>query len=206
MFAVPSTTIIGRTFESHVSPITAAGIRQAPFYRSLAEQPGEWLQLLADQHPRVSCELISRCAAKQSSTSGSNLAKRRTRTLKEFEPISNDQTAVCRLRYRPGKSFFRVDLGQSLVRYGRATISSAGMHVPDESVTVVDTSESLKDLEEDTKYMQKLEQAEYLAAKGSHGMFSDAQVRSDRKDIVEEIEFEAKATVIQKLWRWLRGA
>jgi hypothetical protein len=80
------------------------------------------------------------------------------------------------------------------------------MHVPDESTLVVDTSDSLKDLEKDTKYMQKLEQAEYLAAKESHGMWSDPQVRSDRKDIVEEIEFEAKATVLQKLWRWLRGA
>ena len=178
-----------------------AAVKEPPLYNApgYAEQPGEWLQRLAEQKAPVSCQLLSRRARIEGAP------KRDTTALSEFrQPVGEEQTAVCHVRYRPGGNFFRRDLAESLVRHGRASIASS-MFVAVENCTIIDTSDQVEDLKEDTKYMKKLEEAEYEAAKESVGMWADLHVRYSRQDLVEEITFQMQASSIQKIWRWLRG-
>jgi hypothetical protein len=181
--------------------IEIAAVREPPQYMSpeYDEQPGEWLRRLADQKAPVACKLLSRQARID------RMPKRQTSALAEFNrPASEEQTAVCQIRYRAGGSIFRVDLAESLVRQGRVEISS-GMFVTPEDWTVVDTSDRVEDLKKDIKYMSRLERAEYEAAKESVGMWADPMVRESRQDLVKEIEFEEEANIFQKVWRWFRG-
>ena len=194
-----------------------AGIQQAPFYVTSnhhSEQPGEWLHRLAQQRTLVGCQLISRRATREErgGTKRNSMAEFQTPTT-----VSrlHDQTAVCRIYYRHPKRFLfsKSDLAESLVRYGRASVAS-GMHVvSNESLpatstntVIVDTSTRVEDLRKDAQYMEGLEQAEYEAAKESRGMWADPVVRQSRPDLVEEIDFQTKASFVQKLWRWFRGA
>lgn len=179
-----------------------AAVREPPIFISpgYIEQPGEWLRRLADQKAPVSCKLLSRQARIIDGA-----PKRQTSALAEFNrAVSEEQTAVCQIRYRPGGSFFRVDLAESLVRHGRAEISS-GMFVTPEDWSVIDTSNRVEDLKKDTKYMSRLEVAEYKAAKESVGIWADPMFRESRQDLVKEIEFEEEANLFQKVWRWFRG-
>ena len=179
-----------------------AGVKQPPSYTApgYAEQPGEWLRRLADQRVPVSCQLLSRRAQLESS------ATRNTPALAEFRQcIGQEQTAVCRLWYRPGgRQLFRNDLAESLVRYGRASIASS-MFVSMDKWTILDTSERVEDMKKDIKYIKKLEKAEFKAAAESAGMWADPFVRESRQDLVEEVTFQNEATRLQKIWRWLRG-
>lgn len=168
----------------------------APGY---VEQPGEWLHRLADQKAPISCQLLSRRARIEGAP------KRNTAALAEFQQtVGEEQTAVCHIRYRPGGDFFRKDLAESLVCHGRASIASS-MFVTLENWTMLDTSDRVEDLRKDTKYIKRLEEAEYKAATESVGMWADPLVRDSRQDLVEEITFQREANVLQKVWRWLRS-
>lgn len=183
------------------SGIIIAGVREPPSYTApgYVEQPGEWLRRLADQRVPVSCQLLSRRARKEGAP------MRNTSALAEFQQsIGKEQTAVCRLWYRPGRHLFRSDLAESLVRYGRANIAS-GMFVSMDRWTIVDTSDRVEDLKKDIKYIKQLEKAEYEAATESAGMWADPFVRDSRQDLVEEVTFQNEATRFQRIWRWLRG-
>jgi hypothetical protein len=181
--------------------IEIAAVREPPLYivPGYVEQPGEWLRRLADQKASVSCQLLLRRARIEGAP------KRDTAALAEFhQHVGEEQTAVCHVRYRPGGHFFRRDLAESLVRHGRATIASS-MFVAMENWKVIDTSDRVEDLKKDTKCIEKLEKAEYEAAKESVGMWADPLVRDSRQDLMEEITFQTEANSFQKLWRWLRG-
>jgi hypothetical protein len=136
------------------------------------------------------------------------------------------QIAVGRLYYRPQPQLFATDLGLHMVRWGHANPSNGGLYGDEKEETpsilssssstsdstrerrragVVDTTESVQDLQKDVKYMEQLVQAEYTAAREARGQWADPGVRSRRRDIVEEVEFQATATFWQKLWRRLRG-
>lgn len=177
-----------------------AAVRDPPFYAApeYVEQPGEWLRRLADQKAPVSCQLLARRAQIEGAS------KRNTASLAEYKAVGEDQTAVCHVRFRPGGRFFRTDLAESLVRHGRASIVE-GLFVSTENWTILDTSDRVEDLKKDTKYINRIEQAEYDAAKESVGMWADPLVQEARADLVEEITFQTEANVFQKAWRWLRG-
>lgn len=179
----------------------AAAVQEPPLYLApgYAEQPGEWIRRLADQKAPVSCQLLARRARLE------GVPKRNTSALAEFsQKVGEEQTAICHIRYRPGGHFFSKDLAESLVRHGRASILS-GLFVSMDNWMVLDTSESIKDLKKDTKYINRLEKAEYEAASEEAGMWADLNVRESRQDLVEEITFQAEANVFKKAWRWLRG-
>jgi len=128
----------------------------------------------------------------------------------------SQQRAVCKVYYRPQlMPLFSTDIAESMVRYGRASPSGGGLfgelRRPSQNNTdyyeekVVDVTDSRKELQKDANYLIRLDRAEYEAAKGSHGMWSDPNIRKSRPDIVEEVEFQTKASPWQKAWRWLRG-
>jgi endonuclease YncB( thermonuclease family) len=117
----------------------------------------------------------------------------------EIDP-EREQVAVVKMKYRPGMSFFRKDLGLSLVSAGRANVAS-GMHIDIPSMPTVDGSTQLGDIEADVKYLEDLSKAEYEAVKDRKGMWNVDAIRKTRLDLVEEMEFERNASVWKKLWR-----
>ena len=180
----------------------AAAVKETPPYAApaYAEQPGEWLRRLASQRAPVTCQLLARRARFEGAP------KRDTSALAEFHEsrIGEEQTAICRIRYRPERQVFRSDLAESLVRHGRASIAS-GMFVTMKEWSIMDASDRVEDLKRDIKYIKQLEDAEYQAAKDSAGMWADQLVRDSRQDLIEEVKFQTEATRLQKIWRWLRG-
>ena len=70
---------------------------------------------------------------------------------------------------------------------------------------IVDTSQRINDLRKDVKYLDRLAKVEFDAAKKSAGMWSVPEVRQMKKEVVEEVEFQSKSNVFQKLWRYIRG-
>lgn len=214
--------------------IEIAGITAPPDYlvSSYAEQQGEWLRRLVRDRTVVTCQLVARRVRVQRNTGArSTLSfsmepwnKRKAPGLEDFN--SNDpweaarqsqQIAVCKVYYRPQMmQFFATDLAESMVRFGRASPSRDGLFgelrrpnqqypTDDYEEKVVDVTDSLKELQKDANYLIRLDRAEYEAAKGSHGMWSDPNIRKSRPDVVEEVEFQTKASAWQKAWRWLRG-
>jgi hypothetical protein len=90
-----------------------------------------------------------------------------------------------------------------MVRHGHAHASSAGLFVG--KGEVVDATDSVKDLHRDVAYLEQLSRAEYEAAKGSYGVWTDPAVRERRKDVLDEVDFQENASFWRKAWRWLRG-
>lgn len=157
------------------------------------DQPGSWLRRLAEERTRIKCELLHRHSWVDDDD--------------EAEKVRN-QSAVCRLYYTPGGEFFRKDLGAALVRYGRASVLSSGYMFVEKnqrSNHQLQSSRELKHLQSDSKYMDALQKLEYEAIKESRGMWADSSVRATKKDLVEEVEYQANATIFQKLWNWYRG-
>lgn len=191
--------------------VQLAGVTTPPDYFSYNEQPGEWLNRFAQQRPTVKCQLLARRV--QVLDEESSLPKKRQ--IPEFqsnkETFSKHQVAIAKLYHRPAKHWFAKDLAKSLTEFGRASVadglySTSGSSSSQESVSkIVDTTTSVKDLEKDAAYLSRLAKAEYNAAKGQYGMWADSSIRDARPDIVEEVDFQTKAPLWKKVWRWIRN-
>ncbi|OEU15534.1 hypothetical protein FRACYDRAFT_269406 [Fragilariopsis cylindrus CCMP1102] len=70
---------------------------------------------------------------------------------------------------------------------------------------IVDTSKRIQDIRNDVKYLDRLTMVEFQAAQKKIGIWSLPEVRKMKKDIIDEVDFQAKATLLQKLWRMIRG-
>jgi endonuclease YncB( thermonuclease family) len=117
---------------------------------------------------------------------------------------NEQQIAVCRISYRPTLwQLFATDVAETLIAAGNASVTSADLSSNESKV--VDSSQRIQDLRHDVKYIDKLAKAEFEAAKKSMGMWSVPEVRESKREVVEEVEFQTKANVFQKLWRWFRG-
>jgi hypothetical protein len=118
------------------------------------------------------------------------------------------QLAVCKLSYRPSYAqLFSTDIAVSLLLAGNAGASSSVSlsHGIDPIETIADSSQRVDDLRKDVKYLETLAQAEYEALGSQKGIWAFEDVRETKSDVLEEIEFQANASIFQKLWRRLRG-
>ena len=68
----------------------------------------------------------------------------------------------------------------------------------------IETSQKIHDLRKDVKYLDWLTKVEYQAVKESVGIWSNSEVRTMKQDIVDEVNFQTNANILQKIWRWLR--
>lgn len=120
-----------------------------------------------------------------------------------------EQIAVCRIYYRPSWfQLFATDLADTLVRYGHASVEPEifmNNEHTNQTTKVVDASSRLEDLRKDVRYLDRLGKLEYEAAKKSYGMWADPFIRETRRDIVDEVDFQATANIFQRLWRWIRS-
>lgn len=176
----------------------AAGIQPPPFYESpnSRDNPGRWLHQLADDRTVVTCQLLARRVNKSDLLSTSTTPSSAYR---------NDQMALARLFLRPGGHWLPQDLAESLVQYGRASVSGVIL-TTNEEYPIVETSSDLKHLEMDLKYIERLAKVEYQAVKESQGMWSDSMIRKERRDLIDEVEFQTNASVFQKLWKAFQGS
>lgn len=119
-----------------------------------------------------------------------------------------EQIAVCKLYYRPSMmQLFSTDIAASMVKYGRACVNAEIFLKNDftKNTQVVHASSRVHDMRRDIKYLENLESLEYDAARKSYGMWADPRIREMRRDVMDEVEFQTKASIWRKLWRWLRG-
>lgn len=197
-----------------------AGLSAPPFYTSRGYQRGEWLRQLADSKTVVSLQLLGRrVASSQAPAAEKKAFKREMATvLPELHALGQEssnshvddeeQVAVCWVYYRPSIfQLFATDLADSLVRYGHACVESEVFMKNDftNDTKVIDASTGLEDLRKDIKRLDRLERSQLKGAEQSHGMWSDNSIREKRRDIMDEIEFQANANVFQRLWRWWRS-
>lgn len=193
--------------------VEIAGIKAPPSYfgRPGKEDPNEWLKNLAASRARVSCNLLSRRAQKLSESDKESFVgehhtyKNNTRKKSETPQFDladtcTEETAICKMTFRPGVNIFRKDLGLSLVSFGRANVAS-GMHIEEGGKATFDGSESIRDIEADVKYLQGLEDSEFNAVKSRKGMWENEKVRDSRPDLVEAANFDISAGFWSKLWR-----
>ena len=182
------------------------------------------MKRLASERVLVSCELLARQVMSSVTTAdGPNATKRpmmtvmpelahedasRTTDLQQSR-LRIPEVAICRVTYRP--TFFQLfatDLAQSLVSSGNATVSSSLLGQQESTrhvYTIRDSSHRLNDLQNDIKYLDRLTKVEFEAAAKSIGMWSVLEVREAKREVMDEVEFQTKASAIQKLWRWFRG-
>jgi hypothetical protein len=185
--ASPSVAVGKRLEENEKAllKIEIAGVQQPPFYlpssSSTFDQPGEFLRQLANERTYIKCQLLCR----------------RVNT-----SAKDDHIAVGRLFYRPRGHWLRSSgLGESLVRNGRANVSSTGLFAENIDYPVVDSSANVKDLQRDTQYIEQLGKAEFQAVQESKGQWSDPSIRQKERELVEEVDFQQNANLLQKLWR-----
>jgi hypothetical protein len=198
--------------------VEIAGIQSPPFYFASSttnEGVNEWLQGLADQKARISCQLISRRIVdtqemlKVTQQSGDSHHQRKYGISQPVEKSTTEHDpemqhiAVCKVSFRPSTSIFQKDLASSLVAYGRANVAP-GMHIDIPGRPTVDGSMSLEDAEKDVQYIDKLSELEYKAVKSKTGMWSIESIRSSRPDLVEFAKEEETATWWKKIWNKFR--
>lgn len=172
----------------------------------------EWIRKLAEQRSLVRCQLLGRrvphCGA------SSQLASRNKRPIpgltsdeSVFETSAgNEHAAVAKLFYRPKPmDLLPTDLGELMILKGFAVVSEDGLfpHTPAERV--VDTTDAIKILQRDGAYMERLGRTEYQAARGSYGVWANPDYRTARADVVDEVNFQERASVFRKIWRWWRS-
>jgi hypothetical protein len=176
--------------------------------------PEQFLERLAKERALVSCQLLAREVPLDPEDSKAPPKRRIADILPELETrkdvvirdsrYNEQQIAICRISYRPTLwQLFATDVAETLIAAGNASVTSAD--ISSNESKVVDSSQRIQDLRQDVKYLDKLAKAEFVAAKKSVGMWSVPEVRESKGEVVEEVEFQTKANVFQKLWRWFRG-
>lgn len=109
--------------------------------------------------------------------------------------------------YIPSWLFYH-DLSTLFVQTGQAYVLSSGLlHVdPVPFYSTLHKSVNSKHVKKDVQYIQRLLNYEYKAIQNSVGFWSVDVIRKTLKPhVLQEVEFQTKASAIQKLWRRIRG-
>jgi hypothetical protein len=117
----------------------------------------------------------------------------------------------------------RLDLGESMIRKGYAIVAENGLYSSNNDTTntsmttrKIDTirkdgttgsnhEQQQQQIQDDVQYMDRLTRAEYHAAQSYAGIWNDPTYRTERSDVIDEIHYQQHSTMIQKLFRWIRG-
>ena len=120
----------------------------------------------------------------------------------------------------------RLDLGVSMIQQGYAIVSENGLYSTTSTSTtatrIIDTTASstiptngpttsfaiknnTQQVQQDLRYIDQLTRAEYQAAQTYAGIWKDPSYRQERSDVMDEIHFQQHSTILQKMFRWIRG-
>jgi hypothetical protein len=173
----------------------------------------EWLNRWKTEKHTIQCKLLAKIRTVEKDES--IRVGRNKRPIPEF--IADDTTsrvsscfAIGIVSYwmQPYNLFTNIELSEALVRKGHAFVSSNGMYetTSGQNENVIEVvSTKVQHLRNDVSYLERLHKAEFDACKGLSGVWANESIRTARKDIIEEVEFQSSATILSKLWRWLRG-
>ena len=177
--------------------VQIAGIQQPPIVSHETCNPEQFLEKLAKKRTLVSCQFIGREVENPSNLDDNS------------DQTATAAAAICRIKYRPHwLQFYGTDIAEVLVKRGEATVASnilARDSYTSTNIKVVDSSQRIQDIRRDIQYIDKLSMVEFKAAQTQRGMWSIREVREMNKDIIEEVSFQSKANLIQKIWRRMRG-
>eukprot|EP00534_Pseudo-nitzschia_fraudulenta_P007365 CAMPEP_0201194640 /NCGR_PEP_ID=MMETSP0851-20130426/149522_1 /ASSEMBLY_ACC=CAM_ASM_000631 /TAXON_ID=183588 /ORGANISM="Pseudo-nitzschia fraudulenta, Strain WWA7" /LENGTH=389 /DNA_ID=CAMNT_0047481345 /DNA_START=40 /DNA_END=1206 /DNA_ORIENTATION=+ len=206
--------------------IQVAGILSPPLVGYL-HNPEEFLERLAKKRTLVSCQLLGRkvlvpqrtdedSACRQNKgeeSSGIHENKKHASfyysMINSRKDVDDHQVALCRLKYRPNWQFFSTDLAEVLITTGNASVDSNVLNVASSSNhalagdfqhKIEDASQRIEDIRGDVNYLGRLNTFEFDAAKKSKGMWSVPEVRQIKREIVDEVDFQTKASPLQKIW------
>ena len=179
-------------------------------------------RLAITHQPRVVCQLLARGRKQRSEAETTTPRTKRNPMLQDYKEYmeeddatkddstnNNDSMVVCgtlSLHHRWG-----ADVGERWVRDGRATVATdPGRRVPP-GYDVIDecnhasSDAAAKEQQRLLRYVsQRLVPAEYEACAHHRGVWADPVYREERKDVVDEAEFQVKAKWWQRVWRWVR--
>jgi hypothetical protein len=214
---------------SELLRLQIAGVQTPPLTGD-SYDPEQFLERLAKKRTLVSCQLLGRRVGvpqeRDKEFDHRNKHQSPSNIHGDSSPVASDdnmddcQVALCRLTYRPQWQLFKTDVAEALVKLGNANVASNILnhsYSSDNSGTndnmladtfktkITDTSQRIQDIRRDIKYLDKLEMLEFEAAQKSIGMWSIPAVRQIKEDIVDEVDFQAKASPLQKIWRRIRG-
>jgi len=189
----------------------AAGVKHPLPYDSKVEREGEWLEKMVQSQARITLTLLSRRIVdieKQSSRkNNSSIPETKYKEIHHKDPELL-QSAICKIHYRPGMEFFRKDLAQSLLLYGRAEMLTSGLlQIEIDSTRIRDGNQDVDILRRDIKYLQdELGNAEQQAIKQRRGAWSDEDVRNSRRLKIQEImDFENESkSLLRRIYEWFR--
>lgn len=195
-------------------PIELAGILSPPFTSSpsilsssltgsSSSNTFTLIDELIQQKTKISIQLLAQRVA---AASNQNKKNEDADSYTDKDRIQN--TAICHLLYKQPKQYFwqTTNAGLEMVQRGEAWTS--GVVVPlsniennngsskdnpkaNESITtIIDYHPTVKQLQDDTKYISQLEEAEYKAWQTKIGMWSSKHTREIRKEYIEYEEEE----------------
>ena len=198
------------------------------------------LNILIDQKVKVSLQLLAITRTTTTANKQGSLKEEHNRpaTTTNYLLSRNDDdhtqtqtasTAICHVHYRQPKQWFTTtNIALEMVQLGQASINSCGMVVPlsdtnsnsrdveqqTKTAIIITTTDNfnptVKQLQQDTKFLSQLEEAEYTAWKEKKGMWSSTLNNREllRMEYVEEEEYEKNQWsvwgLVKRGWEWLR--
>ena len=101
--------------------------------------------------------------------------------------------------------YYGQDVSSMLVQKGRALVLSSGLlHVDLPLYPTLHKSTNMKHIKSDAKYIQSLSELEYKAIQTRQGLWSSDSVRELKPELIQEVEFQSKASPWKKLWRRIK--
>ncbi len=199
-------------------PIELAGVSAPPYITSsimstsssnnLDSSQVPLLNQLIQQKSKVSIQLLA-----QRITSEPQINTDANRREIPGSDIIKKNKAICHLHYQPPTSWFKyTNASLEMVQRGQACIHPNGMIVSlsnsPRNHTIVRFEPTVKQLHDDTRFLSKLERAEYSSWKSKVGMWALEDYRCLRTEYLEEEEMLKNKwhiwSLVKRGWEWMR--
>lgn len=221
IFETPLRNKFQQPFNCIIRFFCTAGIKQPTSYSapSFQEQEGAWLSAFAQNQSYVTFQLITRRVvdikslqqegitkdAASSNFNSLSVVDRLTASPSDTMStmLDKEQTAICKVYFRPSDSIFRKDLATSLVQFGRAEVLPSGLYLELKGKRTTDRSDKLADIQSDVSYMGQLVKAEYSAIKEKKGLWANDNVRERKENFIKEVLAD-ELSLWKKIWSWLK--
>lgn len=180
-------------------PIEVAGIHAPPIcHGGVLSVEGNQFPLidkLIEQKTKVSLQLLAQRVVSDTPTQQQNDH--------DVNSSSIQNTAICHIHYKQPKQWFTTtNVGLEMIKYGEALTSgvvvplsdidkdSGSIEAKESSAQIIDYHPTIKQLQDDTKFISQLEEAEYTSWKSRMGIWSSDDMRKLKSEYIEEEEEE----------------
>ena len=192
-------------------PIEVAGIQAPPIRHggvlSVEGNQCPLIDKLIEQKTKVSLQLLAQRVASDTITQQQNDH--------DVNSSSIQNTAICHIHYKQPKQWFATtNVGLEMIKYGEALTSgvvvplsdidkdSGSIEAKESSAQIIDYHPTIKQLQNDTKFISQLEEAEYTSWKSRMGIWSSDDMRKLKSEYIEEEEEEENSS--WSLWSMIK--